>query len=128
MYNTTETKPGVVNRLTRGTYGFGIFKSMDGGASWEKSLDWRYEEMRGVQDIIINPLNPQVLYAATSIGLMKSSDAGDNWALIQDIPMAVDVEINPVDTNIIYVSYGSCLLYTSPSPRDRQKSRMPSSA
>ena len=25
-------------------------------------------------------------------------------------------------------SYGACLLYTSPSPRDRQKSRMPSSA
>ena len=25
-------------------------------------------------------------------------------------------------------SYGGCLLYTSPSPRDRQKSRMPSSA
>ena len=24
--------------------------------------------------------------------------------------------------------YASCLLYTSPSPRDRQKSRMPSSA
>ena len=26
------------------------------------------------------------------------------------------------------VAYGPCLLYTSPSPRDRQKSRMPSSA
>ena len=26
------------------------------------------------------------------------------------------------------VSYNGCLLYTSPSPRDRQKSRMPSSA
>ena len=26
------------------------------------------------------------------------------------------------------VNYGDCLLYTSPSPRDRQKSRMPSSA
>ena len=25
-------------------------------------------------------------------------------------------------------SMGTCLLYTSPSPRDRQKSRMPSSA
>ena len=25
-------------------------------------------------------------------------------------------------------NYGDCLLYTSPSPRDRQKSRMPSSA
>ena len=26
------------------------------------------------------------------------------------------------------IDAGSCLLYTSPSPRDRQKSRMPSSA
>ena len=30
--------------------------------------------------------------------------------------------LNAVDTQI------TCLLYTSPSPRDRQKSRMPSSA
>ena len=28
----------------------------------------------------------------------------------------------------IYEARGTCLLYTSPSPRDRQKSRMPSSA
>ena len=27
-----------------------------------------------------------------------------------------------------YVPFDNCLLYTSPSPRDRQKSRMPSSA
>ena len=26
------------------------------------------------------------------------------------------------------INYRTCLLYTSPSPRDRQKSRMPSSA
>ena len=30
--------------------------------------------------------------------------------------------------NIGYVEKPPCLLYTSPSPRDRQKSRMPSSA
>ena len=29
---------------------------------------------------------------------------------------------------VIENEYGDCLLYTSPSPRDRQKSRMPSSA
>ena len=29
---------------------------------------------------------------------------------------------------LIWSSYITCLLYTSPSPRDRQKSRMPSSA
>ena len=32
---------------------------------------------------------------------------------------------NPLGTRALYLS---CLLYTSPSPRDRQKSRMPSSA
>ena len=31
-------------------------------------------------------------------------------------------------TNMTYLNDASCLLYTSPSPRDRQKSRMPSSA
>ena len=29
---------------------------------------------------------------------------------------------------VIAVIFWGCLLYTSPSPRDRQKSRMPSSA
>ena len=51
MYNTTETRPGIVNRLTRGTYGFGIFKSTDGGLNWSKALDWTYQEMRSVQDL-----------------------------------------------------------------------------
>ena len=32
------------------------------------------------------------------------------------------------DKNSITGQYLACLLYTSPSPRDRQKSRMPSSA
>ena len=30
--------------------------------------------------------------------------------------------------NFVVASYGTCLLYTSPSPRDRTRSRMPSSA
>ena len=31
-------------------------------------------------------------------------------------------------TRLIMARHNNCLLYTSPSPRDRQKSRMPSSA
>ena len=34
----------------------------------------------------------------------------------------------PADVTVIQVEDTRCLLYTSPSPRDRQKSRMPSSA
>ena len=41
------------------------------------------------------------------------------------------LKINPGDTVTWKASnpgHNTCLLYTSPSPRDRQKSRMPSSA
>ena len=41
----------------------------------------------------------------------------------------IDLEGNKLDPNDWPINQaGYCLLYTSPSPRDRQKSRMPSSA
>ena len=43
-----------------------------------------------------------------------------------ELPKIYDsLEINCEDGSILVLD---CLLYTSPSPRDRQKSRMPSSA
>ena len=44
-----------------------------------------------------------------------------------------NVEVTQNDNPIFYdegkvIGYNSCLLYTSPSPRDRTRSRMPSSA
>ena len=52
---------------------------------------------------------------------------------IVDLGLVYDVEINDpekqVDVKMTLTSPACpCLLYTSPSPRDRQKSRMPSSA
>ena len=42
---------------------------------------------------------------------------------VVDFDIALDTHIKPKT-----MSDKVCLLYTSPSPRDRQKSRMPSSA
>ena len=39
-----------------------------------------------------------------------------------------DVGLSLMETALKHDIPGICLLYTSPSPRDRQKSRMPSSA
>ena len=45
------------------------------------------------------------------------------------VPMLPDLEDEETEiTEAQWDSIMSCLLYTSPSPRDRQKSRMPSSA
>ena len=35
---------------------------------------------------------------------------------------------NKLDSAVIEFAYQGCLLYTSPSPRDKRQSRMPSSA
>ena len=46
----------------------------------------------------------------------------------------LEIELNGITRNVLLEAWGQnanyipCLLYTSPSPRDRQKSRMPSSA
>ena len=68
-----------------------------------------------------------------SAGLYRSKDGGKNW-----VNMWPEMKFNNNDFyNTGYLAAGdsdpttlfmSCLLYTSPSPRDRQKSRMPSSA
>ena len=40
----------------------------------------------------------------------------------------LDMDIGVSREELVQRVYDTCLLYTSPSPRDRQKSRMPSSA
>ena len=81
----------------------------------------------------------------------KPNNSGDNWVapnavVIGDVTLEKNTSIwfNATlrgDVENIYIGEGSnvqdgsvlhtdpgCLLYTSPSPRDRQKTRMPSSA
>ncbi len=111
VYNYTAASPGVSNRLTRGSYGIGILKTTDGGLSWEKSLDWSFEELTGVWDLVVNPANPATVFAATTEGIYRTHDAGASWQLAHDYPMGVDIELHPLDTNIVFVTHGG---YESP--------------
>ena len=52
---------------------------------------------------------------------------GDARALVKDLGQLQKYELYEVVCTELRRSH-TCLLYTSPSPRDRQKSRMPSSA
>ena len=49
-------------------------------------------------------------------------------SLIISTKQVLNIKSNFKSFGIIFLSFLICLLYTSPSPRDRQKSRMPSSA
>lgn len=75
----------------------GIYKTTNGGESWEKTL--YVDENSGAVDLLMDPNNPDILYAATwdrtrrawdfvesgaGSGIYKSTDRGETWQLLTD--------------------------------------------
>lgn len=100
----------------------GLFKSTDGGATWKKSLgddDWT-----GVTDIMIDPRNPDLMYAATwqrgrtvaaymgggpGSGIHRSKDGGLTWEkLTKGLPDSnlgkIGLAISPQKPDVIYAA------------------------
>ncbi len=100
----------------------GVFRSTDGGTTWENVL---YEsDKAGAGDLVMDPNNPRVLYAATwqmkrngfrmdsggpDSKLFKSSDGGDTWKDISNLPGLptglwgiVGIAVSPVDSNRVW--------------------------
>ena len=88
----------------------------------ETELAKGMEEAQESQELICQLMANQIEYADV-IALNKTDLLLPDD--VKDVNKAVKA-LNP-KAKVIPCTYG-CLLYTSPSPRDRQKSRMPSSA
>jgi hypothetical protein len=107
VYRYNGSTGGIVIRTTRGSYGMGILKTTNGGTTWTKSLDWSYNQQRGVQMIRLNPQNRRTLFAATSEGIYKSPDAGGTWVRVLNVVMAQDIVVNPTDTTLVLATCGN---------------------
>lgn len=107
VYNYDRTGQDAAYRMTRGSYGIGILKTENGGKTWEKSLDWTYQQRKGVNALQIDPINPSNIYAATTEGIYKSTDGGQEWNNILDVIMMMDIVIDPNDPNILIASAGN---------------------
>jgi photosystem II stability/assembly factor-like uncharacterized protein len=107
VYRYDGSTGGIVIRATRGSYGMGILKTTNGGTTWTKSLDWSYNQKRGVQMIRINPLNPRTVLAATSEGVYRTTDGGQSWVQALNVLMAEDIAINPADTTKVLATCGN---------------------
>lgn len=99
----------------RSSYGMGVLKTVDGGVTWQETgLTWTFDQSRGVFSLKMDPSNRNTLWAATSEGLYKSTDAGSTWSLAHDVLMAIDVVIDPFDSQKVWVSHGQ--LNSTPDP------------
>lgn len=107
VYGKETSIGGLYIRTTRGSYGIGILRTSDGGATWEKCLDWSYDQRRGVLALDIDPQDSSRIFAGTSEGVYRSTDRGDTWQQVLSIPMAVDLAIHPDRPDTIYASCGN---------------------
>jgi photosystem II stability/assembly factor-like uncharacterized protein len=106
-YNQGTATNGLTDRTTRGSYGMGILKSTDGGFTWAYSLNWSYQQQSTVWEIIYNPLNSNTVFAATSEGVYRSTNAGSSWTQVLNVPMCMDIAMHETDTTVLLVGAGN---------------------
>tara|TARA_Y100000589_G_scaffold332039_1_gene388740 strand:+ start:9193 stop:12573 length:3381 start_codon:yes stop_codon:yes gene_type:complete len=100
----------------------GLYKSIDGGSTWKNTLE--INEWTGVTDLVIDPTNPNVLYAATwqrhrnvaallgggpGTSIYKSIDGGDSWNKInKGLPNTnmgkIGLAISPMQPEVLYAA------------------------
>lgn len=110
---TTSAKAGLVYAAL-GITNFtlpGVIKSVDGGDSWEEiSQGIPLDSEKGVGQLAIDPIDPQIIYAGTGGfgggSLYKTINGGDSWDDIgKDIPDANlwSVAVVPSDPKTVYL-------------------------
>jgi len=100
----------------------GLYKTTDGGETWEKVLG--NDEWTGVTDIVMDPRNPDRLYAATwdrhrtvaaymgggpGSGIWKSEDGGESWERLETgLPGGplgkIGLAISPQNPDFVYAA------------------------
>ncbi len=100
----------------------GVYKTTDGGLTWNRVLG--NDEWTGATDLIMDPRDPQVLYAATwdrhrtvaalmgggpGSGIHRSTDGGETWTkLSTGLPKSnmgkIGIAISPQQPDVIYAA------------------------
>lgn len=107
--------PSNRNILYAGTSG-GVYKTTKGGKPWTRAIVGMLPEndpstsmALGVNALAIDPVAPATIYAGTTKGLFKTTDAAETWTRIKEGTLAdefiMGVSIDPTASNVIYVGH-----------------------
>lgn len=93
---------GTGDRDADDNYSIGVLKSTDGGQTWDVTgLEFDINDSRTIAKLLINPVNPNILFAATTNGLYKTTNSGQSWYVVQNGNID-DIEFKPGNPNTVY--------------------------
>ncbi|MCX6317471.1 MAG: hypothetical protein NTW29_09290 [Bacteroidetes bacterium] len=107
VYRVDTSNIGYNVWKTRGTYGIGIIKSTNGGATWSKVLNKNTSQLFAIQSMEFSPLSSDTIYACATDGLYRSANNGSTWTQILSKIYVKDICIHPTNTGTIVVSIGN---------------------
>lgn len=84
--------------------GIGVLKSTNGGSTWTSSLSFNPSQKMVVYDLLIDPTNNNILYAATDNGIYETINAGVSWSQITT-NVCTDLEFKPGNSSIFYGAF-----------------------
>ena len=92
----------------------GVFRTRNASESWEKvtegmvAFDAKMASMAmGVNRIVIDGTNPDLIFAGTTQGLFKSTNQGDRWQKIGNALGDVfisGIQLDPINPQTIYIA------------------------
>ncbi len=92
---------GTGDRDSEDAPGVGVYKTTDGGATWAPANSGMGNTTVGM--MLMNPNDPNMLFAATYGGIFKSVNAGASWTLTQAGDFR-DIKFKPGDPSIMYAA------------------------
>ena len=96
----------------------GLWRTTDGGASWQPIALPAPVGMGRVADVFYAPLPTPTVYAAAALAdpnfgaIYQSTNGGQSWSLVTGLPNGAGWRVNaiggtPLDSNTLYVAYGN---------------------
>jgi hypothetical protein len=85
------------------SYSVGVYKSTDGGLTWGPTGTLGSSNPSRAGDILIHPMNNQILWCATNNGIYKTTNAGNTWSQVQSGDFSQgNIRLKPGDPSTIY--------------------------
>jgi len=86
----------------------GVYRTSDGGASWQRISPDRHAEIKNIESIAVDPRSPKTVYAGTWHLAWKTDDAGATWHPIRkgmiDDSDVFSVIVDRDNSSVVYAS------------------------